>query len=72
MEEEKKNLKENVLSTKADAIKDYSSKDFVNALNKFSICIKNLEIIENEEKELMAILHCNRGLCFMKLVKFIK
>ena len=68
MEEEKKNIKENVLSTKAEAIKYYTTKDFINALNQFSICIKNLEILENEEKELMAILHCNRGLCFMKLV----
>ncbi len=68
-EEEKKGIKDSVLAVKAEAVKDYSNKDFVNALNKFSLCIKNSEQIEQDEKELMAILHCNRGLCFTKTVK---
>jgi len=53
---------------KAEGVKDFSNKDFVNALNKFSLCIKNSELIENDEKDLMAILYCNRGLCFTKTV----
>jgi len=57
------------LALKAEGVKDYSNKDFVNALNKFSLCIKNSELIEKEENELMAILHCNRALCFAKTVK---
>jgi hypothetical protein len=56
------------LALKAEGVKDYASKDFVNALNKFSLCIKNSEQIEQDEKELMAILYCNRGLCFTKTV----
>ena len=67
-EEEKKTIKDSVLALKAEGIKDYSNKDFVNALNKFSLCIKNCELIENDEKEFMAILYCNRGLCFTKTV----
>jgi hypothetical protein len=56
------------LALKSEGVKDYSNKDFVNALNKFSLCIKNSDQIEQDEKEFMAILYCNRGLCFTKAV----
>ena len=60
------------MNLKAEGIKDYCNKEFVNALNKFSLCITNSEMIENEESELMSILYCNRGLCFLKSVNKIK
>ncbi len=66
--EEIAEIKEKVLSLKSDANSDYNNYDYLGALNKYTSII-NLAT-EIDFKEQLAILYCNKGLCFSKMVKY--
>jgi hypothetical protein len=58
--------KEQIIKLKSEANTEFSSQEFLTALNKYSTAIALSEQISFKDQ--LHILYCNRGICFMKMV----
>ena len=61
-------IKDKVMKLKTDANEDFNKSDYLSALNKYTIIVKLAE--EIDFKEQLCILNSNKGLCFIKMVKY--
>jgi len=69
-EEQKKDIEEKIINERKNAGDLYKNKEYIQALNIYSLLIKDAK--RADLKEQCCILNCNKGICFNKLNDYDK
>jgi hypothetical protein len=69
-EQEKKDIEEKIINERKNAGDLYKNKQYIQALNIYSLLLKDAKIAELKEQ--CCILNCNKGICFNKLNDYDK
>ena len=69
-EQEKKDIEEKIINERKNAGDLYKNKEYIQALNIYSLLLKDAKIAELKEQ--CCILNCNKGICFNKLNDYDK
>ena len=69
-EQEKKDIEEKIINERKNAGDLYKNKEYIQALNIYSILLKDAQ--RADLKEQCCILNCNKGICFNKLNDYDK
>ncbi len=69
-EQEKKDIEEKIINERKNAGDLYRNKEYIQALNIYSLLLKDAE--RADLKEQCCILNCNKGICFNKLNDYDK